>query len=219
MRYVEDHLLDKQEVNRVTAKKRRMFAVSSPQAGGPPPAGRAARVRAPRSGGRGGQRSRGAGSDTAIHGRLLCSDWPWDAAFRDWVVAAVSLVRQWFGLERYDVRIDASPILPQETRGADADMVFSVQSDPSYRWVVLTVYEFAWELWRQREFDLLLRSVVHEWVHVLVEPLAQRAWQAVPPVGADAFTDTLESVVEALTAVIISHPPQRLLRLAKPSRR
>jgi len=76
--------------------------------------------------------------------------------------------------------------------------VAEVESTENYTTAIFTLYaDFA-----RMGMDDMRKHALHEWVHVIIEPLERHALQAVSPSTANLYERDLERVVEHLTKVI-----------------
>jgi len=115
-------------------------------------------------------------------------------------------LRSWFDLDGYALALEVDPY------GDDESIVMTVETDLSYRHIRITHHRKLLGLWRERSFAEIVRAAVHEWVHVLVEPVVAVARLAVPPIIEAEFTRTVENTVDKLTNYLYESVPEVLKR-------
>lgn len=182
-------------------------AAASPRGrdGAPPPAAEGGRGRAPRS------RSAARGGSAAEKAARLAVSCPetLPPPLRAYLADLFSITGRWMGLGHYDVLVQVEDRQPEDAEGPLEAVLFSVESDPSYQWARMTVFPAVREWWDGGDCETLVRSAIHEWVHVLLEPVVADAWAATPSVGEAALRAKVEAVVETVAKVVFAGFPRR----------
>lgn len=115
-------------------------------------------------------------------------------------------VRSWFDLDSYNLYI------AKDNDPSNPSAFLNVETDLSYKQVRITHFPNVEQFWENGWKRDIMRGVVHEWIHVLIEPVVAVARTAVAPVMAPYFEMELERVMEGLTRVITVGLPENITK-------
>jgi len=122
-----------------------------------------------------------------------------DSPLAGWLRDVFVGLRTWLGQDAAQLTVHFQDTQPEyEDANTVADCVMAVQSDVGYNLVVIHVYPMARELWSAGEYEVLVESALHEWVHVMLEPVVTWAWEGVSPNKEAIFRRDLERTVEMI---------------------
>lgn len=95
-------------------------------------------------------------------------------------------------------------IWDSEPRDLDGkDCVASINTDHRYLQANITIYPRAAKLWEEKRIDKLVEVLVHEFSHVLTEPLYEVAWRNGCRGEADTFLTDIREQQTQRTALVI----------------
>jgi len=128
----------------------------------------------------------------------LVGSWA-DSPLAGWLRDVLVGLRTWLGQDAAQLTVHFQELQPEcEDANAAADCVMAVQADVGYNLVVIYVYPMARELWSAGEYEVLVESALHEWVHVMLDPVVTWAWEGVSPNKEALFRRDLERTVEMI---------------------
>lgn len=68
-------------------------------------------------------------------------------------------------------------------------------------------------MWKDGEYGILRECLVHEVMHIFLNPLHEFAKKSASPVTENQLTDTLEQTTQRLTRVVMAHLPKNFFQI------
>ena len=128
-----------------------------------------------------------------------------DREYQAWVASFVRNLKKHFNLQSWTIEIVFSD--EPDEKGAYADNDINSQ----YLFSTITFYPPAKRDFNNRQFELLIMSVVHEIVHVFLDPLSDAMHDFLSITTAPMFMRTLETQTQTLTMVFLKTLPKSLI--------
>lgn len=119
--------------------------------------------------------------------------------YKNWIKSRVAFLREYFLMNEWSVDI----IWETKGNSEHEEGIASINTDHRYLQASITVYPRAEELWTQGRLDKLSEMLVHEFSHVLTEPLFEIAWRSGTRGEANTFLTDIREQQTQRTALVI----------------
>jgi hypothetical protein len=124
--------------------------------------------------------------------------------FEDWVRKLVGNLCEHFDLAGWSVQVK----FPEESK----DSPYAENSiNGTYLGSTLSVYPIAKRDFENGDIDRLVLALVHEVIHILVDPFHDSMLPFLSPSTTPAFMETLEQQTQRLTMVFLKTLPKKLI--------
>lgn len=132
--------------------------------------------------------------------------------YKNWVRSRIASLKDYFFMQEWSVDIIWESVAPTKT---DGDSVASINTDHNYFQSTITIYPKFEELWIAGRIDKLVEVLVHEFSHVLTEPLYDMAWRSGTRGEAQTLAASIrEQQTQRVALVILRGLPKKFFKKA-----
>lgn len=130
--------------------------------------------------------------------------------YKPWVKRVVETVSEVFNLSsEWRVEVTWTTDYPDN----DHSIVMSMHTDSDYLKTWMYITPRAKEIWDEGRLDILVECVVHEFVHVITDPVYQFAKSASSEITFPFLTTKNEQTTQRLTRVVTALLPKKIFSL------
>jgi hypothetical protein len=122
--------------------------------------------------------------------------------FESWVSSFVEKLSDYFNLSGWVITVVYSD---EDNGGTYATM----DTDSTYQFAVLTIYCRARKEFAEGEIDKIVMALVHETVHILLDPFHEHAIPFLSPSSSPVFMKILEQQTQKLAMVFLKSLPPK----------
>jgi hypothetical protein len=130
-------------------------------------------------------------------------------SYQKWVTNFVVFLKQELNLQYWRVNIEFDVEDADHTDGC----VAFTHTDSRYLYVYVCFTPYAREIFEKGDMGLMVETVTHEMVHILLDPLAKFARQAVSPQTEPQLTDILEQTTQRIARIVAAKLPKTITKV------
>lgn len=126
--------------------------------------------------------------------------------YESWVTQFVENLSDYFNLCGWAIEVIQSDTPP------DNPVVYAkINVDSVYYLAEITIYPIAKEDFAAGRTDRFTKSLVHEFVHIFLDPFHDHATRFLSPATTTSFIDILEQQTQKLTMVLLKSLPKNII--------
>lgn len=126
--------------------------------------------------------------------------------YESWVASFVERLSDYFNLAGW-----AFEIIHASDPRTDKFVYAKIEVDSVYMLAEITIYPIAKEDFENKRTDRFTKSLVHEFVHIFLDPFHDHATRFLSPATTSSFIDTLEQQTQKLTMVFLKTLPKDII--------
>lgn len=124
--------------------------------------------------------------------------------YKEWVYAFIKNLETHLNLSGWTIRL----VFVNKEKG---DTVAEMDVNHVYLHAVMRLYPQAHRYFKNNETDMLVQTIVHEMVHVFIDPFHEFTQAYLSPSTTPLFMNILEQQTQKLTMVLLKTLPESLI--------
>ena len=125
-------------------------------------------------------------------------------SYKEWVYSFVKNLETHLNLSGWTIRL----VFVNKEKG---DTVAEMDVNHVYLHAVMRVYPQAHRYFKNNEMDMLVQTIVHEMVHVFIDPFHEFTQTYLSPSTTPLFMNIVEQQTQKLTMVLLKTLPESLI--------
>jgi len=126
-------------------------------------------------------------------------------SYESWVTQFVENLSEYFNLGGWNIHLEFKDEVSKDGRYADSFI------NSPYQFSTITLYQQPKEDFELGEMDLLVMSIVHELVHIFLDPFCDYVQPHLSTTTTPLFMGTLEQQTQKLTMVFLKTLPKGII--------
>src|SRR5882762_145406 len=127
--------------------------------------------------------------------------------FEKWIVKTAETLKSYFYFDDWSLEFSWREL---DEDHDNATTVFSISSDDSYQLIYLNIFPFAKVLWIEKDYNKLITGLVHEFCHVLTDPLYKFGINAASNQTGPFLENIRERWTQKIALVVLRSLPKKL---------
>lgn len=132
--------------------------------------------------------------------------------YEKWCTAFVKNLSEHFNLAGWRVRLKFSATPKEsEERESEGCCWAEISSDAIYMQATITTYPKMKQTWKDGDVNRVVEALVHEFCHVLLDPMHEHALPFLSDSTRPMFSKMLENTTQRINAVVLNGLPKSLI--------